>query len=116
MEYQKIINKLDNTPNQLSKFRRKNQIEINGQLRGVCNVNRDIRFKPTMLMSCLSGYNDAYILVKGRITITGAGADAAARQADEGDKGLTLKNCVPFINCKTEINNTEIYNAIKIDN
>ena len=39
------------------------------------------------------------------MTITGAGADAAARQAEERDKGVIFKNCAPFINCKTEINN-----------
>ena len=49
MEYQKIINFLDNTPNQLSKFGTKNWIGINDQSRGVYNVNGDIRFKTTML-------------------------------------------------------------------
>ena len=115
MEYQKIINFLDNTPNQLSKFRTKNWIEINDQSRGVYNTNSDIRFKTTMLKSSLCDYSDAYILVKGTITITGAGADAAARQADERDKGVIFKNCAPFINCKSEINNTEIDNAKDID-
>ena len=115
MEYQKIINLLDNTPNQLSKFRTKNWTEINDQSRGVYNTNSDIRFKTTMLKSSLCDYSDAYILVKGTITITGAGADAAARQADERDKGVIFKNCAPFINCKTEINNTEIDNAKDID-
>ena len=47
------------------------------------NVFSDIRFKPTMLESSLCDYCDAYILVKGRITITGARNDAVARQADE---------------------------------
>ena len=68
---------LDNTPNQLSEFRTKNWIEINDQSRGVYDVNSDIRFKTTMLKSSLCDYSDGYILVKGRITITGAGADAA---------------------------------------
>ena len=68
---------LDNTPNQLSEFRTKNWIEINDQSRGVYDVNSDIRFKTTILKSSLCDYSDAYILVKGRITITGAGADAA---------------------------------------
>ena len=68
-----------------------------------------------MLKSSLCDYSNAYILVKGRITITGAGADTAARQADERDKGVIFKNCAPFINCKTEINNTEIDNAKDID-
>ena len=75
------------------------------------NTNSDIRFKITMLESSLCDYSDAYILVKGTVAITGAGANAAARQADERDKGIIFKNCAPFINCKTEINNTEIDNA-----
>ena len=105
MEYRKIINLLDNTANQLSKFGTKNGIEINDLLRGVYNVNSDIRFKTTTLKSILCDYSDAYILVKGRITITEVGGDAAARRADERDKGVIFKNCAPFINCKTEINN-----------
>ena len=72
MEYQKIINLLDNTPNQLSKFKTKNWTEINDQSREVYNVNTDIRFKNTMLKSNLCDYSDAYILVKERITITRA--------------------------------------------
>ena len=109
MEYQKIINLLDKTSNQLSKFRKKNSIEINDQSRGVCNTNRDIRFKDTKLNSSLCDYSYAYILVKG--TITGAGDEAEARQADERNKIVIFKNCAPFINCKSEINNTEIDDA-----
>ena len=44
-----------------------------------------------MLKSSLCDHSDACILVKGRITITGAGADAAARQADERNKRVTFK-------------------------
>ena len=51
-----------------------------------------------MLRSSLCDYSDAYILVKGKITITGEGVDAAARQADERDKGTAFKNCAPFTN------------------
>ena len=64
-----------------------------------------------MLKSSLCDYSDAYILVKGTITIEGAGANAAARQAVERDKGVAFKNCAPFINCISEINNTQIDNA-----
>ena len=59
-----------------------------------------------MLKSILYDYSHAYILVKGKITITGAGDDAAARQADERDKRVAFKNCVLFTNCISEINNT----------
>ena len=49
-----------------------------------------------MSKSSLCDYSDAYILVKGKITITGAEADAAARLADERDKGVAFKNCAQF--------------------
>ena len=68
-----------------------------------------------MLKSSLCDYSDAYILVKGTLTITGIGADAAARQADERDKGVPFKNCAPFTNCISEINNTQVDNAKDID-
>ena len=68
-----------------------------------------------MLKPSLCDQSDAQILVKGKITITGAGADAAARKVDERDKGVIFKNCTPFINCKSEVNNTEIDNAKDID-
>ena len=115
MKYQKIINLLDNTPNQLSKFRTKKWIEINDQSRGMYNVNSDIRFKTTMLKSSLCDYSDAYLLVTGTITITGDADDDAAKQADGGDKGVIFKNCASLINCKTEINNTGVDNAKDID-
>ena len=68
-----------------------------------------------MLKSSLCGYIDAYILAKGRIIITRAGNNAVARQAGERNKGAMFKNCAPFINCKSQINNTEIDNAKDID-
>ena len=68
-----------------------------------------------MLKSSSCDYSDAYILVKGTITINGRGADAAARPADERDKGVAFKNCAPFINFISEINNTQIDNAKNIN-
>ena len=98
-----MANLIDGTSNQPSIFRTRNWVEI-----------KSIKFKTTMLKSSLCDYSDAYILVKGMITING-GADAAARQADERDKGVSFKNCAPFINCISEINNTQIGNAKYID-
>ena len=68
-----------------------------------------------MLKSSLCDYSEAYIWVKGTITMTGVGDDAAARQADERDKGVVFKNCAPFTNCIGEINNTQVDNAKDID-
>ena len=116
MEYQKIANLLDdNKSNQPSKFRTKNWVEINDESRGTYNVNSQIKLKNTMLKSSLCNYSDAYILVKGTITITGSRDDAAARQADERVKGVVFKNCAPFTNCISEINNTQVDNAKDID-
>ena len=51
----------------------------------------------------------------GTITITGAGDDAAAKQADERDKEVTFKNCAPFTKYISRINNGDIDNAHDID-
>ena len=67
-----------------------------------------------MLKSSLCDYSNAYILVKGKIKITGRGADAQARQSDERDKGVAFKNCAPFTNCISEIN-TQVDNAKDIN-
>ena len=114
MQYQKIRNLLDNASNQPFKFRTKNWVEINDESRGVHTTGSDIRFKTIMLRSGLCDYPDAYIL-KGTITITGAGDAAAARQADERNKGVIFKNCAPFTKCISKINDTEIDNAQDID-
>ena len=67
---------LENTSDNLSKFRAKNWVGKNDDSRGTYS-NADIRFKSTMLKSNLCDYDDAHILVKGTITITEAGDDAA---------------------------------------
>ena len=107
-----LNNSLSNQP---SKFRTKSWVEINDESKKLFSANSDIRFKTTMLRFNLCDYADAYILVKGTITITGAGADAAARQADERDKGVIFKNCAPFTKCINRINGTDIDNAQDID-
>ena len=115
MECRKIINLLGDSSNKTPKFRTKNWVEINDDSRGKYNDDKQIKFKTTMLKPSLCDYSDAYILFKGKITITGAGANAADRQADERDKGVAFKNCAPFTACKTNINNVEIDNCMDID-
>ena len=114
MKYQKIANWLDNASNQPSKFRTKLWVEINDESRGTY-TGSNITFKTTMLRSNLCDYADAYILVKGTITITGAGDDDAAKRLDERNKGVIFKNCAPFTKCISRINNTDIDNAQDID-
>ena len=113
MEYQKIINLLDNASNQPSKFRTTNWIEIKDDIRGEYSPNKQIKFKTATLRSSLCDYNDVYILVKGNIiVINTAGAGAVANNAN---KKVIFKNCAPFTNCISKINNTQIENAENID-
>ena len=71
-----MINLLGNTPNQPTKFRRKNQVEINDESRGNYNTVNQTRFKPSMLNSSLCYYSNVDILVRGTITIAIADIDA----------------------------------------
>ena len=82
MEYQKIANSLDTESNQQSKFRTRNWVETNDESRATYTGD-DIKFKNTILKSNICDYADAYILVKGTVTITGAGDDDAAKRLDE---------------------------------
>ena len=57
-----------------------------------------------MLKSSLCDYSDAYILVKGTITV--ANIEGAATAANSANKKATFKNCKPFTDCISEIHNT----------
>ena len=115
MEYQKIANLLHNTLDQPSKFRTKNWVEINDQSKKSYEAGSDIWFETTILRSNLCDYADAYIFVKGTITITGAGNEDAAKRLDERYKGIIFKNYTPFTECKSRINGTDIDNVQDID-
>ena len=75
MEYQIIINLLDNAPNQPNKFRTKDWVEINDDSRETYNTNCQMKFKNWMLRSRLCDYSDAYILLSGTITVAALAAD-----------------------------------------
>ena len=105
---------LDSASNHPSKFRTRNCVEINNESRRAYTSN-DIKFKTTMLRSNSCDYADAYILVKGTITITFAGDDDATKRLDERNKAVTFKNCAPFTKCISRINNASIDNAQDID-
>ena len=77
MEYQKIINLLDETKNRLPKFRTRNWVEINYESKGRFD-NSNIGFKISMIRSNLCDYSFAYILVIGTITVPNKAAAGAA--------------------------------------
>ena len=89
MEYQKITDLLDNASNQPSKLKTKNWVEVNNESRGVYNANSQIKFKTAMIKFNLCDYSDAYILVKGTITVNNTGTDAAPNNRN---KNVIFKN------------------------
>ena len=75
---------IDDTSSQPSKLRTRNWVEINDESRGTYSVNSQIKFKTTMLKSSLCDYSDAYILVKGTITVNNTpAADATANNTEK---------------------------------
>ena len=113
MEYQKIANLLNDESNKPSKFRTRNWVEINDDIRGAYSPNKQIRFKTAMLRSSLCDYSDAYILLKGNMAVNNTAADGAA--ANNNNKKVIFKNCALFTNCISKIDNTQIDNAEYID-
>ena len=59
-------------------FKTRNWAEINHEVRGTYSPNKQIKFKTGMLRSSLCDYGDAYILVKGNITVNNTAAEGAA--------------------------------------
>ena len=103
MEHQKIINLLDNTPNQLTKFRAKSQVDINDHTRGTYSTKSQIKFKTSVVKSILCDYSDAYIIAKGPIIV-------GELEASAGNNNILVvfKNCAPFADCINEINNAQM--------
>ena len=89
-----------------------NRVKINDESLEKYNINSQIRFKTSMLMTNLCDYSDAYILVKGTITVAKTGISATPNNAN---KKVIFKNCAPFTSCIRRINNTKIDDAEYID-
>ena len=112
MEYQKITNLFGTTPNEMPRFITKKWVEVHDQSDEANDrhkPNKPMGFKTSMLRSGLCDFSDAYIVVKGEVTVTGE-IDASKK-----NRPLTFKNNAPFIGCIPKINNTLIDNAKDLD-
>ena len=107
MEFQKILNFLV-TNHDDTKFVTKEWIEVYDQSGGNYDVNKEIRIKTSMLRSDLYDFNDAYLGVKGNITVTNP--DNAKR-----NKEVPFKSNAPSINCISKINGVKIDNVEDLD-
>ena len=103
MEYDKINDLLLSEDNESEK-------------RNIYNKNKSIRFKTPMLRLNLCDYSDAYILVKGTITVTAPGVNNNANNIrDKRNRPVILKNNAPFVSCITRINGELIEDANDLD-
>ena len=99
MEYQEMINLLDNKPNQPSNFSTRNWVEINDSSRGSYNTNSQIKLKTSMLKSRLSDYGHVYIGVSGTLTVKNTGAannNNSNTAANNTVIQAVFENCTPF--------------------
>ena len=110
MEFQKITNLLDVTSDDknLPRFVTKKWIEVYDQSEKNYSINKEIRIKTPMLRSDLCDFSDAYIVVKGKVTVTNP--DNTKR-----NKAVAFKNDAPFINSISKINGVQIHNAGDLD-
>ena len=104
-----------NESEKLSKFVTIEYVRINSLL-NTYNENKSIRFKTPMLRSNLCDYSDAYMLLKGTITVTAPRANNGANNIrDKRNRPLILKNNAPFVSCITRINGEIIEDADDLD-
>ena len=101
METQNIVNLLNGSGNESSKFELKKWYVIDSESKGNYSNENRIKFLTNLLKSSLRDYSDAYVLVTGNITVVGVGDNTK----------VAFKNCAPFRKCITEINETFIDDA-----
>ena len=109
MEFNKINNLLGSAHDKVPRFITKKWIEVQSQSGNTYNTSKPIRFKTSMLRSDLCDYSDAYVWVKGKITVTNPNDNA------NFNKELILKNNAPFLSCISKTNGELVENAEDLD-
>ena len=109
METQKIVNLLNDSDNESSKFETIKWYIINDQNNGQYGEGNEndstIKFETKVIKPNLCVYSDAYILVTGNITAAGCDADTK----------VALKNCAPVTRFVTHINYEHVETAENLD-
>ena len=103
MEYHKILNLLNQASD--SKLVTRKWKVVNEQSNANYCVRKEIIYNTEVSKSNLFDYNNAYILIRGRIII--AGSNLATEVA--------FKNCAPFTKCIKKIDGTTVDDAEDLD-
>ena len=102
METRKIVNFFNSSENEYSKFTTKNGTLLKVNQKVLFHMKIQLK---SSLESSLCDYSDAYVLVRGNVTVAGT----------ENNTKIAFKNCSPFRKCRTEINETFIDKAEHIN-
>ena len=86
METQKIVNLLNSSENEYSKFTTKKWYVIDSESKAVYSHENPIKFLTKSIESSHCDYSDAYVLVTGNITVA---------NVDNNTK-VVFENCAPF--------------------
>ena len=109
MKTQEILNSLNDSENESSKFATRKWYIINDQNNGQYGRGNEndstIKFETKVIKPNLCDYSDAYILVTGEIKVR----DVAA------NTNVAFKNCAPFTRCVTHINDEHVKTAKNLD-
>ena len=96
METQKIVNLLNGSDNEYTKFATKKWYVTDSESKGAYSHEHPIKFATKSVESSLCDCSDAHILVTGNIAVTGG----------DNNTKVAFKNCAPFRKCRIEINET----------
>ena len=109
METQKIVNLLNDSDNESSRFAKRKLYIINDQNNGQYDrgneIDSTIKFETKVIKPDLCDYSDAYILVTEDMKVAGVAADT----------NVAFKNCTPFTRCVTHINDEHVETAENLD-
>ena len=109
METQKIVNLLNSSDNESSKFATRKWYIINDQNNGQYGNGDEngsaIKFETKVIKPSLCDYSDPYILVTEDITATGG----------NGNTKIAFKNCAIFTRCVIHINDEHVETAENLD-
>ena len=120
---QKIVNLLNCPGNEYSKFATKEWYVIDSESKGVCSEDNPIKFLTKSIESNLCDYSDAFVLVTENIAVTRtivvpagfpAGTQPQRKQPLAAATKVASKNCAPFKDCRTEIN--EVVDNVDVTN
>ena len=88
-------------------------VDINDDSRGTYSTGSQIKFKTAILKSGLCDSNDAYIFVRGTISVAKTAAKGTGGK--NNNKKVVFENRASFNDWISEINNTQVDNAKDID-